>query len=234
MGYYKIEELSSPPIGFFAPTAVNGGRVVGWTWSGFSFEPILWDGFGAALDLGTAGGPWADGMAMGVNSAGDIVGTCASVSFGSYGYPVWSEWQAFVRKADGSIDRLGSVLGDQSALGAINDAGLAIARGNISDVTSSNVFAFDTTKGAILAARGTSRDFHATDLAHPACADEGQDLVRPECRAGLERHLFRVIIGADVRTEMQRISGPRGKPRRVFSLTSHASRREGPCRFVYR
>ena len=32
------------------------------------------------------------------------------------------------------------------------------------------------------------------DLTHPPCADEGKDLVRPEGRACLERHLFRAII----------------------------------------
>jgi hypothetical protein len=35
-----------------------------------------------------------------------------------------------------------------------------------------------------------SRIAGAIHLAHPTCADEGQDLVRPECRTGRERHLF--------------------------------------------
>ena len=49
------------------------------------------------------------------------------------------------------------------------------------------------------------RDYHLTietripsaiHLARPARANEGEDLVRPECRAGLESHGFGVIIGA--------------------------------------
>ena len=37
----------------------------------------------------------------------------------------------------------------------------------------------------------------AIDLAHPSCADEREDLVRPECRARLESH----VIGAIIRGE---------------------------------
>jgi hypothetical protein len=36
----------------------------------------------------------------------------------------------------------------------------------------------------------------AVHLAHPAGADEGPDLVRPECRTGRERHLIGAIIEA--------------------------------------
>ena len=39
----------------------------------------------------------------------------------------------------------------------------------------------------------------AIHLAHPAGADEGEDLVRPECRTGRERHLFGAIISGGAR-----------------------------------
>jgi hypothetical protein len=66
----------------------------------------------------------------------------------------------------------------------------------------------------------------AIHLAHPAGTDEREYLVRPECRAGLEGHRFRAIIGARARTEMQRIGGCTGSPAEYSPsrLTLHGAR----------